>query len=213
MSYLIEEENSCPYCLHPNTVEVWAAVNVKEDPELKDLLIGGEMNMSECAACHRIFYAENFVLYHDPDQELMGFVYPLSYRLEEQRWRQKTLDDFQKTQGLAEPKDRLPYLPVTFFGLDELVSLVEHETEMSIQSEILETLAQQHGLGVRRLRPFVARSQKLPVVLPVADGPTEPKRALMEGILSLRKLNDRLSVYNEVYDRLAGHPEEEVVLG
>ena len=62
MSHLIEHDIECTYCQHPNTVEVWSVINVDLDPELKDLLLGGELNMTECEACHKTFYAEHFLL-------------------------------------------------------------------------------------------------------------------------------------------------------
>lgn len=60
--------------------EIYQSVSVGEDPELKDLILGGEFNMVECPHCHQVIYAENFVLYHDHAQELMAFVYPYAMK-------------------------------------------------------------------------------------------------------------------------------------
>ena len=42
--------------------------------------------MTECESCHKTFFAEHFLLYHDPDAELMAFVYPLVNELERASW-------------------------------------------------------------------------------------------------------------------------------
>src|SRR5687767_14984980 len=115
MSHLIEFDTPCTYCQHPNTVEEWSLVNVKLDPELKDLLLGGELNMGECEACGKMFYAEHFLLYHDPDAQLMAFVYPLSDEAKRSELEKKTQDDFQASQALAVDAERLDYEPLTLF--------------------------------------------------------------------------------------------------
>ena len=58
MSYLITQDFPCQHCQFPNSVEVWSVVSVREDPELKDLLLGGELNMAECQSCKKVFHAE-----------------------------------------------------------------------------------------------------------------------------------------------------------
>src|ERR1051326_2089305 len=109
MSYLITEEIPCTYCQFPNLVEAWSIVNVQEDPELKDLLLGGELNMSECRSCQKIFYAEHFLLYHDPSAELMAFVYPYAFRIEKERYEEKTRSDFEQSQAGAASPQSLSY--------------------------------------------------------------------------------------------------------
>src|SRR5438552_3618111 len=99
MSNLVQIEMTCPACKIPNAVEVWSSLNVREDPELKELLLGGEVNMMECKACREVFYAEHFLLYHDPDSELLAFVYPQSYEEKQAEWEEKTRTDFLKTQN------------------------------------------------------------------------------------------------------------------
>lgn len=210
MSYLSEQDIACPYCKHPNTVELWSTINVHEDPELKDILLGGELNMAECESCHRVFYAEQFLLYHDPDNELMAFVYPSENRDDREAWMEKTKTDFQRSQTADNP---IPYDPVSLFGLDELVTLVAREEEVSIQGEIVTLLSQQHGFKIKSLKPSIARRQRLPKILPFKeDSRLSARDSVLAALTDLLKINDRLFVYNEAHSLLTEHTDLDVPL-
>jgi hypothetical protein len=195
MSHLIEHDIECTYCQHPNTVEVWSVINVDLDPELKDLLLGGELNIAECEACHKTFYAEHFLLYHDPGAELMAFVYPLVNELQRDEYEKQTQANFETSQALAGEAERLPYPAVTLFGLDSLLRLVEREDEEVLQAEIAGHLAKEHGWPTVALKRSVARRLQLP--------PLVLRPAALESLL---KVNDRLSVYQELLARVKTNP-------
>lgn len=201
MSHLTAQEIACPSCKQPNEVELWTVMNVREDPELKDLLLGGEINMVECVSCKDVFYAESFVLYHDPDNEILAFVYPSDKKELGDLLVEKTMADFNKEQSEAPAERKISYQPASFFGLNELVQFVEKDEEVSLQSEVADAIARQHGLTVRTLRPYLARSQDLPRVLPV-DGSGAAKPAVLGGLRRLTSINDRLTVYNATLIRL-----------
>jgi hypothetical protein len=207
MSLLIEQEIACVHCQHPNAVEVWSAINIKEDPELKDLLLGGEINMAECVSCKEIFYAEHFLLYHDPEAELMAFVYPHDYASEKDRWREKTAADFALSQGTLPQEDQLNYPPLTMFGLDSLAFQVEDEEEMDVQGEIVSLLARDAGLGVHKVRASVAREMKIPRVLPYVMGSGKISRdAVVAALDKIKAMNDRLTVYHTLEERIRQDP-------
>ncbi len=207
MSLLIEQEIPCTHCQYPNEVEVWSAINVKTDPELKDLLLGGEINMAECASCKEIFYAEHFLLYHDPQFELMAFVYPHTYTDERDRWKQKTAEDYAASQSNLPENERLSYPPITLFGLDQLVFLVEDEEENEIQGEIITLYTPGNGFKVRALTHAVARQQNIPRFVPYLETSQAPTRDSVLGALEkIRALNDRLYVYGKFEETLRGNP-------
>lgn len=212
MSLLIENEIACLYCKYPNQAEVWSIINVKSDPELKDLLLGGELNMVECQSCKKVFFAEKFLIYHDPDREMMAFVYPYDHRKEREKWEKKTQDDFAMTQLEAEPEGKLKYKPVTFFGLDELVRYVEEDEEVSVQSEIVSIMADQQGFSVRPLRPSLARHQGVPYVVPYLRDSAMPfNKAVLGALGEIEKENDRLSAYTRFRMKLAASPAQEIL--
>jgi hypothetical protein len=202
MSYLSNEEITCSHCQFPNEAEVWSIINVREDPELRDLLLGGELNMAECSACKEIFYAEHFVIYHDPDFELMAFVYPFSYRDQKSEWEEKTRGDFQMLQQGLEA-EVIRYQPVTLFGLDELIQMVEWDEEASVQSDIVEALARQNGLSVYHLKKSVARQKSLPMVLPYKeDAQPTVRESVLAGLTEIHAINDRLFLYEKAREVL-----------
>lgn len=204
MSQLVEREITCPACKQPAEVEVWSAMNVQEDPELKDLLLGGEINITECPACKETFYVDSFVLYHDPANEIMAFVFPMDDEMPRETLAEKMTVDFEATQATLDPDDRLAYGPVCFKGLNELVDFVERDEEVALQGEVVEAIAAEQRLPIRKLRPSQARGQNVPRVLPFMSETGRSERdALMAGLRRLREINDRLSVYNETLDRFS----------
>lgn len=213
MSLLVEKEFACPFCKHPNMVEVWSILNVKEDPELKDLLLGGELNMAECAACRKVFYAENFLIYHDPSNEMMVFAYPAVFAAEREKYQAQAASDFSKALNEQDEGGRFSYEAVALFGLDELVAYVEHDEESRLQSEIAEALSRDNGIPVRKLSPFNARKRFLPTVLPLPNGADQSLRdRLLRGLEALQSLNDRLTVYNEAHEKIRNDKNWDVSL-
>lgn len=205
MSYLAEQEMACPYCKHPNEVEVWSVINVKDDPELKDLLLGGEINLAECAACKKIFFAEFFLLYHDPSSELMAFVYPREQAQERQKWEEKMKLDFVETQAALAEGSKIAYAPVALFGLDELVKVVEMDDETVIQGEIVQHIAKEQGLSVKTLGPAAARALKFPSTIPYRNGAADHK-GVAAGLEEVLKANDRLTLYADFQKRVRENP-------
>lgn len=207
MSLLIEEEILCPQCKLPIQAELWSILNVREDPELKDLLVGGEINMVECSACRHIFYAEHFLIYHDPDNEFMAFVYPLSYAPEKVRWEEKMKTDFEMTQSMGDESTRVAYEPTALFGLDALVAWVDETEEMNLQGDIVAVFAEQGQFAVRRFKPSVARRWNIPPVLPYKkDLEKNFREAVVAALSDLETINDRLFVYREARKRLIENP-------
>lgn len=202
MSYLVQQESVCTHCQYPNEVEVWSIINVKSDPELRDILLGGELNMAECASCKEFFYAEHFLLYHDPAYELMAFVYPHSYADDKPQWEKKTAEDFARTQADTMPADRQNYFPVTLFGLDQLVFQVEDDEEKAIQGEIAKLLSPDHGFQTKTLRPSEARRLNLPIAIPYIEPQGLNRASVMAALEKLKAANDRLYVYTKFEEML-----------
>lgn len=213
MSLLNEKEIPCTFCKFPNSVDVWSVVNVKEDPELKDLLLGGELNMGECSSCKKIFYAESFLLYHDPDSELLAFVYPFEDRNDRATFEQKTRTDFETLKSGSADPTVFSYDPETFFGLDELVRLLEEEEEQAIQSDIVAAMAPALNLPIVTVAPWIARKFKIPRVVPGIQSLQSYRRdLLLSGLKSIESANPRLSVYVEWGKRVAENSSYELSL-
>ena len=207
MSNLIEKEAPCSHCQYPNKVEVWSIINVKEDPELRDILIGGELNMCECVSCKTIYHVENFLIYHDPDSELLAFVYPVKFKEEKEKCLAQMKLDFETLQEKTEPEKRLTYEPMVLFGLDALLNVVLADEESKIQSEIVAILSKDAGLKTKSLTPFHAREHGLPLVVPYVNGKKGPDRqSFIEALQKIETLNNRLHIFKELKETITKNP-------
>ena len=71
MSILSNCEIKCN-CGETFEAEVWKAVNVFDDPDLKDVILSGRFNTVECPHCKKVFYHEHFFMYQDLQNELIA---------------------------------------------------------------------------------------------------------------------------------------------
>ncbi|HOX22795.1 MAG TPA: CpXC domain-containing protein, partial [Elusimicrobiales bacterium] len=96
-------EAKCPHCQAPEfEAEIWSFIRADSEPELKEAVLYGELNLLECPECKNFFYFESPVVYFDPQIELLVFLLPHSYEKEAVMWREKMASDFASIkQGLA----------------------------------------------------------------------------------------------------------------
>jgi hypothetical protein len=65
MSSMMPCQLQCPHCGNEQELEIWGSVNVKLDPELKEKLLGGEINVFACEKCGKRTFYDAPLLYHD----------------------------------------------------------------------------------------------------------------------------------------------------
>ena len=181
------EQIRCP-CGEVFEADLYNSINAEEDPDLKEALICGEINVVCCPKCSQIFYAEHFVLYHDPSVELIAFVYPSTFRSDEKYWKSRMEDDFEKATAATPDGAKILYAPIILFGLDELVQLIKEEDEISDEISILKYSAGDIGVNVINLRPVFARACKLPRSIPSAGDAGDGKHTRADVIAGLKAL-------------------------
>lgn len=194
------EEIRCP-CGEIFEAELWNAINIEENPDLKDSILAGEVNVVCCPACNQIFYAEHFILYHDPENELLAFVYPASFADKFSYWQENMDRDFQRAMEEFLPEERLIYKPILLFGLDELVEIIRSEDEELDERSILEYIAKEVGFSLINLHPYEARKRKLPRILPklpVKNGTIRDE--VLAGLRLLLQYNFNLTKYKQALD-------------
>ncbi|MHB9154155.1 MAG: CpXC domain-containing protein [Endomicrobiales bacterium] len=192
------EEIRCP-CGEAFEAELWSAINAAEDPELKEALECGEINVVCCPSCSEIFYAEHFLLYHDSTIELLAFVYPSSFAEQAAHWKTKMREDFERAREQTAPDQAFDYDPLLIFGLDSLVDLIHAEEEESDEVCILEYIAKDLGLSLLYLRPSLARPQQLPRLLPFVPAKNgDLREEIIEGIKRLLSHNEHLTHYQKL---------------
>lgn len=197
------EEITCP-CGEKFEAELWNAINAVEDPELKEALISGEINVVCCPACGEIFYAEHFLLYHDSRNEIIAFVYPSSFQHQATYWAEKMRRDFETAVAELMPEERVDYEPVLLFGLDSLADLLRAEDEEGDEVTILEHVASDLKLKLINLKPSLARPMRMPRVIPCCGGAKsdDMREEIMDGLRKLLKHNTNLEAYRKLLDSI-----------
>jgi hypothetical protein len=131
-----EIDVTCEACGEEFKGTVWTAIHAGEDPELKDLLLGGELNILFCPKCAHTFHYQHFLLYQDPRLRLVAYVYPPADENQREELEILMKKGFSEAQETFEPKDRLPYGPLLFFGLDALQAKIRAEEERLLKEDV-----------------------------------------------------------------------------
>ncbi|MBO4446839.1 MAG: CpXC domain-containing protein [Bacteroidales bacterium] len=63
--------STCAACGAPITKEIPGLINVRGEPERKELVMSGELFIASCPACGKRQLVSAPFLYHDPDERLM----------------------------------------------------------------------------------------------------------------------------------------------
>src|SRR5207302_1173644 len=107
MSVLNEINVDCERCGEEFQADVWTAVHAGENPELKELLLGGELNLVLCPGCGQISFQDRFVLYSEPAAEILAYVYPEAQRAERSDLSKMMMKGFREAQQVFPEKERL----------------------------------------------------------------------------------------------------------
>ena len=209
MSLTVFEEVKCP-CGETFQSEVVSSINVQQNPEMRDLLLGGEINILKCPECNNFFYVEHFILYVDTPNELIAFVYPTENEKECQVYEKKMMDDFETAQDALEPDQKISYKPVLIFGLDSLVSLLTYEDRRKDEVDVMKFVCKTNSIDIVKLKIAQARELNLPEVLPSLGGTTKESKSSREAVITgLNKviaLSPGLIIFKEILKRINEDP-------
>ena len=122
MSILSNCEIKCS-CGETFEAELWKAINVFDDPDLKEVLLSGRFNTVECPKCHKVFYHEHFFMYQDLQNELIAYVYPKEDEKSAKNLRKKMLSDFASLSKDIEELAEIDFEPVIYFGVEDLIKI------------------------------------------------------------------------------------------
>lgn len=64
----------CPYCKKEYAIDIYDSVNVKEDRDLRDRCVSGEIFQHSCTNCHKEYLVQNNLLYTDPEHKFVIWV-------------------------------------------------------------------------------------------------------------------------------------------
>jgi hypothetical protein len=186
----------CEQCSEEFRGTVWTAIHAGVDPELKDLLLGGELNMVMCPKCSHVAFQDQFLIYQEPADELIAYVYPETQEEHRDELTKIMIKGFDEAQATLTTAQRISYEPVLFFGLESLVEMINDELNWTEQSDVAEAICKEKKIGYIRIKPAESRRLKLPRVLPREGTSTKPTRdAVLAGMKRLVAENALLDLY------------------
>ena len=202
MSFAKLESVKCA-CGHEFEVELLNSICVGENPELKDALLCGEINIVQCPDCKSIFYAEQFLLYQESARELVAFVYPESFKDNAQRLALNMRGTFKQAVGALDDESKINYEPILVFGLDSLVEIVRLEDDIKDEIEILRYYADEIGVSTIELSWAYARENKIVPLLPLKNAKGALQRtSVIDGIKILLNKNPNLENYRKTLSKI-----------
>jgi hypothetical protein len=195
-------------CLQGHLFEasLLAAISVADNPELKEALIAGEINMVSCPVCGEIFFAECFILYHDSENELIAFVYPLSFQEQATQCKAKMKKEFELALANFEDRKKINYEPILLFGIEDLVLLLRSEQNIEDEESILKYIAPKLSLKIVKIPPNISRSLGIPKLLPIPKGIKGlDVKVLTESLQTVIKYNPNLLHYSDLLEKISKH--------
>jgi DNA-directed RNA polymerase subunit RPC12/RpoP len=67
---------SCPQCKQPVAADITRLFDVRENPQVKQILLSGAYNLIQCPNCGYRGQAPTPIVYHDPEKELLLTFFP-----------------------------------------------------------------------------------------------------------------------------------------
>ena len=171
-SVKLTETIDCPHGCGPFEAERWSFINVSQDPQLKEAVLGGELNLLRCEQCHHFFYSEGDLIYLDEDAQLLIFVFARCSRAKQKELTAKMQRDYQLLKESLLQKIHLDFGPICVFGPEELKDVIEKEDQRNDESQVIAAAAAALGLQVARLVPQWARENNFPLYVPAGADET-----------------------------------------
>src|SRR6266498_777432 len=152
---------SCPNCRTPMRAQVFPLVDVGMQPELKNYLLAGQLNMAVCPNCGTPAMIAAPLIYHDPNKQLFLVHFPqqLNARPEEQ---ERFIGDATSLIMRALPQDKPKgYLlaPKRFLTLNSLVDVILEAD--GISREVIEAQRQRVTLISQLAEAFEQGEEQL----------------------------------------------------
>lgn len=171
----MQESVTCPNGCEAFDAQQWSFVSVAENPELKDAVLGGELNLLRCPQCGDFFYADTDFVYLDEEAQLLVFVFSEKNRANKEALLAKMKQDYAQLKDTLLKQVKLDFGPICVFGPGELKEVIEKEQKRMDESQAIAAAAAVLGLKVARLKPEWAREKDFPLY--TAAGADETARS------------------------------------
>lgn len=185
---------ACPKCGLEQDAELYDAVNVAEDPELREALLRNELNQVACEGCEFSFRVDKPLLYHDADAAVM--IYWLAVQDDHAELAEEEFRQSVSALNQAMPEDvRVPdiHLVLHRAELVERIFLVEADLDERVVEYIKYTIYSQN------MSRLPAREKRL--LFNAEDSNDETLYLVVQDVAS-RQLEGMLEYQREAYEAL-----------
>jgi hypothetical protein len=148
----MQTQVSCPQCGTPYATDLHQVVDSKKTPELKQMLLNGQLNVTQCPNCGFTGQLSTMMLFHDPDHEMFVVHVPPQLNMDEMQ-REKMIGQLaQQVINALPAEERRAYMlqPQTILNMQTFMEkvletegitkeMIEHQRK---QAELLGKLAQ-----------------------------------------------------------------------
>ena len=153
---------TCPNGCEAFEADRWTFISATQNPELKEAILGGELNLFCCPECKTFFHGDTDLIYLDEEQELLVFVFSAANRAKRKELKAKMQQDYQLLKDTLFKQVQLDFGPMCVFGLEELKDLLAREQARTDESQAIAVAAAALGMQVARLVPQWARENNFP---------------------------------------------------
>ncbi len=110
----------CPNCSTPFTAAVFSIVDLGANPELRQALLGGQINMAACPSCGAGGPLSAPLMVHDPENEFLGVLVPSQGRMQDMQIQKVIGEMSQALMRRLPNEERRGYMlqPKQFFDWD-----------------------------------------------------------------------------------------------
>lgn len=120
---------TCPRCQTPFAAEVFQLIDIGQAPEMKTLVLSGQLNVANCPSCGLTFPVLTPLVYHDPEHEIFMIHVPMELNMPTQQREQMIGRFVQQVMNSLPPEKRKAYL----FTPEEILTM------QTFQEKILAT--------------------------------------------------------------------------
>ncbi len=157
----MQSQITCPACRSQFIGELFQIVDIGRQPELKDMLLSGYLNVVQCPTCGAVTQVGTPLLYHDPEHELFMVHVPLEMNLSHQEQQQVIGQLVRRAMDSLPPEQRRGYMlqPQTVISFQSLMEKVletegitpEMMAEQQARVELLQQLLTADKEGVAEI--------------------------------------------------------------
>jgi len=226
---------NCPHCGFSYNAPVFSIVDVGATPELKQLLLAGQLNASQCPSCRNVNYLATPLLYHDPEHEFLAVFMPAQLNMTEIQ-RQQAIGDLSKALIDALPaEERRGYMlsPQQFLtieslgekilGLDgitpEMIAASKHKAQLVEDLALVQDDSMAFNMAVAENKDLLDQEffMMLTNFIQTAESTgqsaqVEPLLQLREKLLPLTEVGQRILTQRQAVERLGERPTRDEIM-